>query len=928
MKKLFQLLIATAGFAVFAGDYQWVRSGWYGGDEADFSNTANWSGGSVPTGDASAVVDFAPTLTINFDFHDDPFYSPQQITLPSAGVTWASVVSNTPSQMLKMTQRDTLSNISDPTGFTGLWAVRAARTGFNFTNGAETRPVLQMVENGGGVCIQTSNADGAAEVKDITGGGVFHKRGPGELVVSGTVDPEAICYLEGGTLTLGREPEDVPTGIVPGAALHLDASAAGALETTVGGDGRHYVTKWTDADDANRYASQCTWTGESAPTFPTPFVSTNAFSGLPLVDFGAHYQSSVGYYVSGEENTLGPAGMLAVNGGVSPVKELFAVVEITTGSKLSISPVGGFYAYAWKMKADPAGENFCEGMGDVNAGEWRINGVRKNFFSYPTVKQLMVVSVKGWGTGRGFNWLGAISTGDGIFGGFRMGEVVAYTTVLTDAQRAQNIRYLMDKWLSGREQSIWDMGTVAVREDGVSVKVDSGKTARVRRVHTADYAANAESNHTLTKTGGGTLAIDAVSATNTSIRVEGGSIAFVKGEGSSVATDAPAADPWIHLDATAAGTVLTDGGAVTEWKDRRAGSAMTAKPHAGTSATAYYEATGPDGKMVVNFGTCAATKPGLQFYEGANVVYPWDAKAFDTFIVWRRNGEAEDPVFSAGNWIFLDFAGQLYSPDNAAPEVQGSLWTMNGRAIYGDKNFNLYTDDGFNVFGIHPARPVGMNVLVSWVNDKGGGSWVGEYISFRRRLTDEERRNTIAYLMDKWGRGSHPDTQISHVGPITFATGVQPKIATDSPRAVASVTAESGSATLEKTGEGTLDVGSLTGITGIKVGDGALSVGSSVSLASLEVPASAFTTLQTPVVVSGTVTLAAAGDITVNIPADPVPAFGTYPVLQADAIEGAANLRGWTKTVAGFEPAMVRIAVDGSAVVAVLQPVGTVLIVR
>ncbi len=910
-------LLATAllspALTAKADTYQWTRTSQGG----TFADTANWKDSKVPSNDTDAEINLASVEDTGKDIgyaallgQNMGRYVRQALTLPDSCLTFKSVTSNMPNQSLVVSTGGATVRVASPDGFTGLWSLYAKQEpSFAFSNDGTARPTLQYLQNGLRTVVNTESAKTKAAVGSLVSGGLFMKKGAGDLQLVKPNGLESTCGLQEGTLTLGRAAADVPTAPVDGAICHLDASDAATL--TVDESGK--VTGWTDLANAERTFAQIA----DVAAYGAPKCVT--VGGKTLVDFGAQAKYHAGTATKTElssaqqQTDLGAAAMLQAESGkgVGGVKELFIVAEVTTDSTTPVTLVGGEWQFGWSLGTDDASESFASGtMVDpgVAAGDWLVNGAARKSYSRPEKGRLLVYSVKGCFP-RGFNCLAGYYRGNdtGIYGGLRIGEVLAYDKELTDDERLANHRYLMGKWQTGSARTLWDLGRVALRGADTAVNVPEGETARVQRVFGSsdEWAGKIENKYPLNKTGDGELVVEEVYPSTLPIHVKGGSIAFTSTiDRDALADDKPAAGAYLHLDATQENTLVSNGaGGIKQWKDCNGGTtAMTLIDGRGAPTVA--DAPTADGRTVkvLDFGgTYKSGGAAMYLTDGGSAATPL---FYDVFTVYKRLDEktSSGMVFSTKSdaWWFVGDKTCLFSKANADASVQGADYAVNGRFVWGDTGINAGEIAGLSVYSVQfGEKPVPVNALANWI-DNGGGCQIAEHICYTRRLTDAERLQTTAYLMKKWGRGDHPDTAVSGIGPIDFAAGVTPTVGTDSPRTVASITSADADATLVKTGAGALTVGSLANIAAVDVRGGALTVTGeqNLRLDALAIPASQFAEDAAPQVkVNGTLSFAANGRLDVTVAEGSV-VSGEWKVAEATTIDAdtVANLASWTVT--------------------------------
>ena len=401
-------LLATAllspALTAKAGTHQWTWTGTTYGWESgygSFDATSNWQDGSSPANDTVADLDLRSIEALSKDvaYTDgtgQKWYVRQTLKLPSTCWTFNAILGNMPNQSLVVSEGGATVRVASPDGFTGLWRVAAVNgPSVAFSNDGTARPTLQYLQNGLRTVVNTESATTKAAVGSLVSGGLFMKKGAGDLQLVKPNGLESTCGLQEGTLTLGRAAADVPAAPVDGAICHLDASDAATLTIE---DGK--VTGWTDLANAERTFAQIA----DVAAYGAPKCVT--VGGKTLVDFGAQARynaknSEKTELSSAQQQTaLGAAAMLRAGAGkgVGSVKELFIVAEVTTDSKTPVTLVGGDWQFGWSLGTDDSQECFARGdMVDpgVAAGDWLVNGAARKSYSRPEKGRLLVYSVKG-----------------------------------------------------------------------------------------------------------------------------------------------------------------------------------------------------------------------------------------------------------------------------------------------------------------------------------------------------------------------------------------------------------------------------------------------------------------------------------------------------------------------------------------------------
>ena len=737
--------------------------------------------------------------------------------------------------------------IGDPSGFNGYWTAGDARMVFKLAPGENAtqtmstlvitnRPVLDV-------------ASGTVELGEAMGRGLVHKRGAGTLKISGTSGGDAQFSIDGGNVTFDP-PEDGLAAILAKAALHLDASAASTLTTTNGG-GYDWVTSWSDvrgnglvAVPADDYSLGGVNANYYAYVRPAYLTEDSPMDGVRTVGFGtcgsyAHGTSQKGA-VDGPTNCV-----LKLNRTVDGIREALYVARTphsqgmatilgSTGNHHFMAEGGMFADYAQK---DGSGEKVYR----LRKGEMRYNGVRLPFERFKEAS--MWSNVTQWYTmglsltaDASVNLLGSREFYTAYSGGSRIGEVLLFTNVLTKAERGILNAYLKGKWLEGdADKGAYTAGNIILtnRQD-VAVGVADGKIARVRNLTTHSGK--------LTKTGGGALEIDCLYPSNTTITIEGGTVA-IGSESTAVDDSAPASNPWLWLDAQSAASDFTTftkdelfpgTNYITRWKDCRAGVDLYAESPYGAGAVTASRARVPtfstyNGKKVVDFGNsghstthawtnnAAMTLPGFSNSDINGV----QKKSYAGFIALKQNVKANDgALFGSAAYEMYRFAypyryaiaGTWYV--NA--KVSSSIWTINGspRDPIAWYDPDLQQNTRMMVIAFSSDKPLIVNMIAqllrydaSDATSKGGRIQVGEMLLYDRQLSEAERRQTEAYLMRKWLDQSHPAAAAAVVPAISYPDGSAVVIGTEGNLDISNL--NGGNGVISKTGTGNVSIGNM-----------------------------------------------------------------------------------------------------------------------
>ena len=891
---------------------------------------ANWMNGYIGGTTAANADDI--NFAYPFNTADGSRYG-QPINLDNFQPSFHSVTGLPFQVITRASSRNGKLTVVDPSAFRGVWATAGYYTQYIVSPESGKTAEFQRVAHEYTTYFKVA-AGGKARVRDLLGKGYFLLADAGELVLNTprTLGTRALLRYSGTTLTIESPDEPAMPAPAAGASWRFDAAATDTLKTYYNEeDGRTYVTNWCDANGGAAMAY--------APfTVSSPFISPVTVNGHHLVDFGAYKNNSRVYVPSGADELYGPAAFMLVgktnNLSVAydfgtDVCEMFVVVKVHTEvSSADFQSVLGHYNQYQIPMLFKTGNMFnatysrttygreAGNEGDYRAwlnGEPYIGGTLNDANSLtdvsrwnPTQLNIIAVNFKG-GTRPTLVALGTQRHGDEgrECGGFAMAEAIIYKTELTDAERRQTIEYLKRKWLSGVESKPFDMDAAIISDATAKLNVEAGNTAKLR---TLRRAANISSGN-IVKTGDGTLEVEEILPHSATLEVRGGCVMLshdtpaASTDRANVTTDGMLC--W--LDSTSSGAFETDGsGGITKWKDCRDGYSSTVFAANVNGSATSLPATATDstsGLTVVDFGDEVATTAP---YAKITVNEANMENVQETFIVWKRNGSGVPGIFSGSDadGAKRDSNSRRMHPDSNSGYAVAMLWNVDGCPI--DSGLiNSATADFTDVGNGRMAVVNGSSQRKSkWCylalnansGNKGGGCAIGEVIAYNRQLTDAERRNVTAYLMNKWENGATLglDTDDT-VTKIAFTGGAAPKVGTKTDRTVTSIT---GSGTLTKTGAGKLTVTSLdSGVTALDIKEGEIKCGSIANVTEISTWLDADGNIGT-VSLGSAVTLPAA--MTVNVAIDPeFNGKADYPIVKAESYASTPDISGWTLNVTG-----------------------------
>lgn len=795
MKKLMMAVVALATGFAFGTDGVWTYTKALDSSKIDWQDATKWQGGSIPNGtdDTAALGGVAAALGSNIQIINvtnvaNRTYSNNEMT----GLALRSVTGLKNQQIRQNDGLKSLTEVFDPSGFLGPWRTERVYSGLSVTADADTS--VPQLMTGNMFELNLPNAGVKTTVGKIRGVGTMIKKGAGDLAITDAGAHATTLRLAGaGTLSLGRDKsnDDHP---VAGAWLHLDASQTNTMTFVAGADGKTYISRWNDCDGAKAYAEQTLAIAGSATN--RPFLRLDGLNGKPVVDFGAFFGNNIEFDVYDHDvATYGETAWMDIRNQKIP-RTAFVVMQEVRADHCDAVAVGNTGSALWyrfvarKDKVRYAGVPFADTYGQFC---WYRDGVSLNGLNVAHDRKMNLTEWTVWAipyeSGTYFNAL--MRDRNGRFGGARVAEIIAYETVLTEAEIRQNVAYLKNKWLKGvtAEGEDVDLGAAVVEDAGVKFEVGEGKSAKIARIENNAGAA-------FVKTGAGDLAVENVGASKpVDFDIQGGTVRL-ENVSPDAETTAPAANPmvWLAADADASCfDFIEENGTnfVKHWydvrSDRRKEYALNDGGVIGTKKTFRKPWLDTEhtlnGKPIVNFGTFINVADGNGNGQGAALRFCSKLEPREAFIVW-----CDDKDSGSATWIFgSDGTGnngfvrsiqnnrkRIVAEEYAPGHVTGGRWFVDGRLV-NPMDINL---------------PLGEFVVIDCALEKGcpadylgtdrpdnyarsGGCQIAEIIYYDRELTDKERRDTQAYLLKKWKNLNHPDSEAVRIGAVTGAGKLQ-----------------------------------------------------------------------------------------------------------------------------------------------------------
>lgn len=659
--------------------------------------------------------------------------------------------------------------VGDINGFKGEWYSDGAYQTLDLSN-ATTDQKLQVVYPHYQFPIKVP-ADITAEMGYVRGAtGAIAKEGAGRLKIGTVMDAETLqLQLNEGEVELSGAigPEDE---IIKKAYYHLDANLPDTMEWYTDEEGRTRVTKWFDANGSGRYAA--IWDNSTDGTashikfIDAPFVKSNdSTTGLSIMDFGCNSAYP-------DERTLyGPTNcVLRFDTRLTNVREIIWVAGWNHAAAPAFGDVdtytltgSGTYIFNYGHTITNGGGAFWQN-GDYHAQvPYRVDGKDRYYTPVDTYtskfQDLRLCDVK-FGTDQKFYYIGSdrlYRTGGNGSGGIKMGEALIFTNALTQAERQLVSDYLMKRWFAKRPQSMF-RNVYAAADTAISVP--AGRIAKID---------NLVARGKVVKRGEGRLVIGRT-VQEAEIEIEDGDVQF-ETKTVTVSTEGPAGTPQFWYDGDQEGCFVTDADGVVAWKDRRSEYATERQ------ATRLVEDSKNFGSPQVDTTSCPGhTVLSCPYWSGMS--FPGklgNALAFqqETFIVFAfidADGANNYNFLPNSCYTFVRGAYRFLDPAYADDRGVGGVCTLDGVPEYplepatGNRAFEV---GRWYVASAAALSALGMSAIArDGGRQRVGRLRVGEVITYSSALTEDERRQTVAYLMKKWLGKDHPETREPVVKPV------------------------------------------------------------------------------------------------------------------------------------------------------------------
>ena len=698
-------------------------------------------------------------------------------------------------------------SIDNPNGFEGFWESKDLRGVWRLNATASFVPTMSSVSVYNRVGVEVPTAGTTARINHLYSSGTLEKTGAGRLELGLTSGRQHV-YLKAGTLSLdGDYPASALDAVIAKAAVHLDASATNTITTSVDGDGLDAVQRWDDVRQNGMYAEAPTYANPGSPyyySFTRPgFLLKNCSpTALPMVSFGANKPAQV--------DRLGPTNcLLKMHQGLTNVRTAIYVAHTpATGRNCTILGDSSAYHFVSEdakiFAGTGTGYKGANGPWGTVDGELLLDGVRRDAADTlaDSTTNAYVMCLTPTNLTR-VSLLGSDRNYMSRSGGSRLGEVLLFTNSITRLERAAIVKHLMAKWTA--PETALTLGTLLM-SGGTTVEVPEGRTARI--------ATLVALGGKVVKTGGGTLVVDAVYPDRAKIEILGGDVRFAEIVEAVGETPAPAANPYIWLDANKNVTYTEIDGVnrVSSWGDCRDGVTATATAVCNTNNAAPLPAliaNAQNGMPAIDLGLKSAkTHSYFTLPDWANA---GNRHIYAGFVVRKMNVSSASNPFGSSDMSMFRSSTVFASTTYRQPPASTATWRLNGTPCDPwTANDGLTDTSRFCVIGFSGTKPTCVDAIAK---DRKGQQWdscgdmqVAEFILYDRPISEIERRRTESYLMKKWlgEDGTHAAANGVSLGAMTFADDVDTVI--DSDVAITPGFVQGGSGNVVKRGTGTAEM--------------------------------------------------------------------------------------------------------------------------
>ena len=632
---------------------------------------------------------------------------------------------------------------------------------------SDVADVQNLVASGGELYV---SAGETVTVAKVSGSIPLVKTGEGVLRVQ-EIDTNATVMIsvnEGEVIAAAKPDVASACEIAAEPSFHLRADNANAITCM---PGTQQVVAWCD----DRWANAAYLPVNSSASMPS-LVTADGPNGNPYVDFG----------------TIGSAGKwLFLSRALNSMRSAYVVCKLHENP----SNVTG----SWPMPLGSTGNgpgsgqvsdgtmcNFLRQGGQIIGGNGvttmvrdgiYTNGVKVAYTIKPTTEEWMLLEFH-MPSGAHLSTLGNDRNQSQGYGGFSLGELVAFERPLSEREKIATRNYLMKKWLGTADEDLQELPAAPATPDPLAfnnLMVDGEETVDVA---TAKTVTRITGEGTLVKTGVGTLTVDDWSALSGSIVLAGGTLTLNKA--SPTSQGALVTDGLLfHVDAAQGVSTVTnvDGTiSVTSWQSASDPS-WTAAPKTGWKSPSYCSADELNGGRAVDMAQ--GVNQGLVFKKDGEMTLLEGVRSAIWFIGSQNGGgfllgggqgktgnNEYSYAFHRGGNVGLGAANAgdvLLNTAHACASAVNAAWRKNGTNVrpgsvglsggWDILSMNVTNDNdaAINVYGF----AFDGRVLAGFTSFNGriGSQRLAEVALYDRQLSDSEIVSMETYLKAKWCLG-------------------------------------------------------------------------------------------------------------------------------------------------------------------------------
>ena len=553
-------------------------------------------------------------------------------------------------------------------------------------------------------------------------------------------------------------------------SLHLRADNAKAIALI---PGTEKIAAWCDDGWAN--AAYLALVAGNNVHYPS-LVTSGGPNGKPFVDFGTIGSSGKCLHLSRALNSMRSAYVVCkLNENPSDVTGNWPMpLGSTGGSPGSGQETGGTMCNFLRQDGQIIGGN---GVTTMARDGIYTNGVKVAYTIKPLTGVWMLLEFH-MPCGAHLSTIGDDRGQAKGYGGFELGELVAFERPLSEREKIATRNYLMKKWLGTADEDLQELPDAPTAPDALGLSVLEVDGEAAVDVAASQAVTRITGAGTLEKTGAGTLTVNDWSALSGTVLLSGGTLALTKA--SPTSQGALVTDGLLfHADASQGVSTVTnvDGTiSVTSWQSTSDPS-WTAAPKTGWKSPSYCPAEELNGGRAVDMAQ--GVNQGLVFKKDGEMTLLEGVRSAIWFIgsqngggfllgggkgktiddeygyAFHRGGNAGIGAASAGDTL-LNTAHACASAVNAAWRKNGTNVRPGSVGLSGgwdilSMNVTNDNDAAINVYGF----AFDGRVLAGYTSFNGriGSQRLAEVALYDRQLSDSEIVSMETYLKAKWCLG-------------------------------------------------------------------------------------------------------------------------------------------------------------------------------